>query len=110
MKTRKFKILAAAFFMFIFCLKMALSVAPVFLNLDKKVVNAVIMQLEHDSKTDKDDLDKDLLKDKKAFDDSELYSAEYITFLVETKVLHNLEHALYTQIYHPVVPTPPPNA
>jgi hypothetical protein len=89
---------------------MFISIAPVFLSLDNKVVTSVIMQLEHESKTEKDDPEKDLLKDKKVFDDSYLHSNEYITFVVETNVLHNQEHSLYTQVYHPAVPTPPPNA
>ncbi|ASU33413.1 hypothetical protein MuYL_1515 [Mucilaginibacter xinganensis] len=68
------------------------------------------MQLEHESKTEKDDPEKDAVKDKKFFDENYQHSVEYITFVVETKVLHNSESSLFTQLYHPVVPTPPPNA
>jgi hypothetical protein len=110
MKIRNFRVLTGAFFMFIFCVKMVISIAPVFLNLDNKVVNAVITQLEHESKTEKNDPEKDAAKDKKIFDENYLHSIEYITFVIETNVLHNLESSLYTQVYHPVVPTPPPNA
>ena len=83
---------------------------PVFLNLDDKVVSAVIMTLEHDSKTEKDDPEKDLIKEKKVFDESYLHHFDHVTFLAETNILHNQENSLYLQLYHPVVPTPPPNA
>ena len=96
--------------MFVFCVKMAISVAPIFLNLDGKIANAVINQLEHESKADKDDLDKDLTKEKKIFDEFYFHSFEHTSFVVETNVLHNLENSLYKQVYHPIVPTPPPNA
>lgn len=96
--------------MLIFCIKMAISVVPVFLNFDGKMANAVINQLEHESKTDKDDPEKDLTKEKKAFDEIYFHSFEHVSFVAETSVLHNLENSLYQQVYHPVVPTPPPNA
>ncbi|MCR8558055.1 hypothetical protein KXD93_10395 [Mucilaginibacter sp. BJC16-A38] len=110
MKIRDFRVLTGAFFMFVFCVKMAISVAPIFLNLDDKIANAVINQLEHESKTDKDDLEKDLTKEKKVFDEFYFHSFEHTTFVAETSVLHNLENSLYKQVYHPIVPTPPPNA
>ncbi|SEP45528.1 hypothetical protein SAMN05428947_12255 [Mucilaginibacter sp. OK283] len=109
MKIRKFKILVVAMFMGVFMLKMTLSLAPVFLYLDSKAVSAVILQLEQESKAEKDTPDKDVFKEKKVFDEYDLHSIDFITFVAETKVLHNMEHALYIQTYHPVVPTPPPN-
>jgi hypothetical protein len=109
MKVRKFKILVVAMFMGVFMLKMAVSLAPVFLYLDSKAVSAVIMQLEQESKAEKDTPDKDTFKEKKIFDAYDLHSIDFITFIAETNVLHNQEHALYIQTYHPVVPTPPPN-
>lgn len=110
MTAKKFKITVAAFFILIFCVKMLISVAPVFLNFDDKVANAVIMQLEHESKTEKNDLEKDTLKDKKEFDEKYFHMVECITFVIENNILHNRENVLYKQLYHPVVPTPPPNA
>jgi hypothetical protein len=109
MKIRNFKILIVAMFMGVFILKMAISLAPVFLYLDNKTVSAVILQLEQESKTEKDTPDKDTFKEKKGFDAYDLHSIAFITFIVETNVLHNQEHCLYKQAYHPVVPTPPPN-
>jgi hypothetical protein len=110
MKIRNFKTLVVALFMFVFVIKMGISIAPVFLYLDNKTVSSVILQLEQESKTDKDNTEKDVFKEKKTFDEYYLHTTDFITFVVETKVLHNQEHCLYKQAYHPVVPTPPPNA
>jgi hypothetical protein len=109
MKIRKNKLLVVAMFMTVFALKMAISLAPVFLYLDSKAVSAVILQLELESKGEKDTPDKDTFKEKKVFDEYDFHSVDFITFVVETNVLHNQEHSLYIQAYHPVVPTPPPN-
>jgi hypothetical protein len=109
MRIRNFKILVVIMFMGIFILKMAISLAPVFLYLDNKTVSAVILQLEQESKTEKDCSDKDPFKDKKGFDAYDVHSVAFITFVVESNVLHNRENNLYKQVYHPVVPTPPPN-
>ncbi|OOQ60116.1 hypothetical protein [Mucilaginibacter pedocola] len=110
MKKRNLKLPVVVLFISIFVAKMAMSIAPAFLCLDNKAVNAVIMQLEHESKTEKEDPEKDAFKEKKVFDETELHFTVYRTFVAETNVLHNQEHALYAEIYHPVVPTPPPNA
>jgi len=67
------------------------------------------MQLEQESKTDKDDLSKDAFKEKKAFDDQLLTAFEHKYFILETQILYTLEKSLFIQSYHPVVPTPPPN-
>lgn len=96
-------------FMSVFVLKMAISLAPVFFYLDCKAVSSVILQLEQESKAEKDSPDKDTFKEKKIFDAYDLHSVAFITFIVEDKVLHNQEHSLYKQVYHPIVPTPPPN-
>lgn len=90
--------------------KMGISLAPLFSNIDSKTAATVIMQLEQESKGDKDDLSKDTLKEKKVFDDHLLFSFEQEHYAIEQTVLFNLEKSLYIQAYHPVVPTPPPNA
>ena len=95
--------------MSIFVIKMIISIAPVFLCLDNRTVSAVIMQLEHESKNEKEDPDKETFKEKKFFDESFNHLVVYRPFIVETNILHNLEDSLYQQVYHPVVPTPPPN-
>jgi len=98
--------------MFVFSAKMFIAVAPIFTMFDSKLAHAVIMQLEHENKSEKADPEKDAAKEKKSFDDE-----PFLTFfefrpviLLETNVLHNLEKSLLVQLYHPTVPTPPPNA
>ena len=110
MRSKDFKILVSLIFLFIFTIKMGISLAPLFSSIDSKTAAAVIMQLEQETKGDKDDLSKDTLKEKKAFDDQLLISFEHQHYIIELNVLYNLEKSLYIQTYHPVVPTPPPNA
>ena len=109
MKIRKFKIGVVALFLGVFLVKMAISLAPAFLYLDNKTVSAVILQLELESKSDKDNPEKDMVKEKKVFDESYNHVLAYQSFLIGVKVLYNSEHCLYKQVYHPQVPTPPPN-
>ncbi len=69
------------------------------------------MQLELEGKNEKDTTEKELMKDKKFFDeDLVLHCYKLTPILIENNILHNGEHALFVQTYHPVVPTPPPNA
>lgn len=109
MNARKFKILIGMLFLTIFLIKMVISLAPVFLYLDNKTVTAVILQLELESKADKDSLEKDAVKEKKVFDETYMHVLAYQSFLNGVKVLYNSEHCLYKQVHHPQVPTPPPN-
>lgn len=90
---------------------MAISIAPVFLLLNNKTVSAVIMQLELEGKDEKDtSTEKDFAKDKKFFDESLVCQTYTLTpLIIEINILHNQEHCLFVQSYHPVVPTPPPN-
>lgn len=96
-------------FVSIFLIKMAIAIAPAFLDLNKKTVTAVILQQELETKSDKDEPSKDSLKEKKFFDEYLSFLHEYKLLVVEFNQLHNLENSLYKQVYHPVVPTPPPN-
>lgn len=110
MKLRDFKIGLCILFMFIFMTKMFISVAPVFMSLNNKTVNAAITQLEQETKGEKDSPEKDTSKDKKFCDeDFMVFTFEHLTIVEENNILHNQEKSLYTQVYHPVVPTPPPN-
>jgi hypothetical protein len=98
-------------FIGIFLIKMSISVAPLFLMLNNKTVNAVIMQLELEGKNEKDNAEKDFAKEKKFFDENVVSHCYALTpILVENNILHNQEHALFVQTYHPEVSTPPPNA
>ncbi|WP_426670903.1 hypothetical protein ACPPVU_06645 [Mucilaginibacter sp. McL0603] len=109
MKNRIFKIVTSALFLVIFLSKMAISLAPLFSLLNPKAAVSV-MQLDDETKTEKEEQAKDALKEKKLFDDQLLSFFEYSSHFNEVKVLHTLENSLYIQTYHPVVPTPPPNA
>ncbi len=78
--------------------------------MDSKMAIAVILQLEHENKTDKADYEKDGVKEKKSFDDHTLSYFEYRPMqLSEINELHNQERTLLVKPYHPIVPTPPPN-
>ena len=96
-------------FMCVFVVKMGISLAPLFTFLDSNTARAVIMQLEQETKGEKENPDKDAFKEKKSFDEHLLTFFHYDPFLIETNYLHNQEHALLVQLFHPVVPTPPPN-
>lgn len=106
-KTRKF---IGMLFMLVFAVKMCISLAPLFILIDSGIAKAVIMQLEQESRDEKENADKDFFKAKKSFDEHLLALFHYDPFLIEINYLHNREHALLVQLYHPVVPTPPPNA
>lgn len=96
-------------FVSIFLIKMAIAIVPAFLDLNKKTATAVILQQELETKSDKEDPSKDSLKEKKVFDEYLAFLHEYKLPLAEFNRLHNLETSLYKQVYHPAVPTPPPN-
>lgn len=96
--------------MFVFAVKMSISLAPLFTFLDSGTVKAVIMQLEQENKGEKESTEKESVKGKTTFDAYLLGVFYFDPFLIETNYLHNREHALLVQLFHPVVPTPPPNA
>jgi hypothetical protein len=101
--------LACLLFTIVFSAKMIISVIPIFSMLDAKVAASVIMQLEQETKNDKDNTDKDAFKEKKNFDEHIYTFFDYKPILGETNRLHNKEKALAVTFYHKVVPTPPPN-
>jgi len=111
MKIRANKLFVCMLFMMIFVSKMIISVAPAFLSLNNKTVNAVIMQLELENKNEKDDPDKDSGKEKKFFDEDFqfVYYAEQVPVTIKTNKLLSPKHALYQPNHHPSVPTPPPD-
>jgi hypothetical protein len=109
MRVRKLKILVSAIFMFIFFIKMTFALAPAILSLNNKLFSNIVLPLDQESKTDKDDPEKDAFKEKKVFDEYILHNLAYQSYLHETKVFYNAEHSLFKQVFYPVVPTPPPN-
>ncbi|GAA4330592.1 hypothetical protein GCM10023149_35890 [Mucilaginibacter gynuensis] len=88
---------------------MVISIAPAFLCLDNKAVSAVILQLENETKSEKESPDKDAFKDKKAFDEFYTHHIGYKPLVAEANILHNMEKSLYKKVYFPTVATPPPN-
>ncbi|MCD8740686.1 hypothetical protein LT679_08760 [Mucilaginibacter roseus] len=109
MKVKEFKVLTAMLFIAIFFSKMVISVAPVIFHLDNKVVKAVIMQLENESK-EKDTAEKDICKEKKSFDEYYTQLVRLNLHVIELNILHNQETLIYHYAYAPVILTPPPNA
>ena len=93
--------------MSIFVAKMVVSIAPMFTPASK-ILNAVISQ-EQETKSEKDDAEKDSFKEKKIFDETCLHFVDYQVFAVVTTATFNRGNWLYHQAYHPSVPTPPPN-
>lgn len=110
MKAKAFKLSVAILFITIFFSKMVISIAPVIFQLDNKVVNAVIMQLENETKSEKENPDKEDFKEKKSFDEYYTHLVRYNIHVIEVNILHNQESLIYHEVYYPVVPTPPPNA
>jgi hypothetical protein len=110
MKARKFKVFAAVLFITIFFAKMVISVAPVIFRLDNKTVSAVILQLENETKSEKDTTEKDCLKEKKTFDEYYTHLEHINIHVHEVNILHNQETLIYDNVYFPTIPTPPPNA
>lgn len=109
MSRRKYQFFVAIIFLSVFCAKMVISAAPVFLQkMDKELVNSVIMQveLEHGS-------DNETGKTVK-YVDFKIINHTYNTYIpvVYDFMLTNsfLKHSKrYVNPYHPSVPTPPPN-
>ncbi|MBU0695886.1 MAG: hypothetical protein KKE39_05095 [Bacteroidetes bacterium] len=109
---KRFKILLYCnVFIAIFIAKMLISTAPVFLNLDQKVVKAAIMQLEleNDSKEshgEAKDLNNIL---KKGVEFLHVYDFKIISISLVQTIDYHFFSKKYFKTYFPSVPTPPPN-
>lgn len=96
-------------FFSIFCAKMLISAAPVFLqHMDKDLINTVIMQVELEQGSDGDTGKTLKYIDYKII--SHIYTA-YVPIIFTFKINNEfLNHSKrYVNPYHPSVPTPPPN-
>ena len=108
----KFKIVGySLFFLTVFFIKMAISTAPLFLCLDKKVVNAVIMQLELENNAKENPTES---KDnnsffKKGIDFIHYNDFEIAQILTIDDVDYHFVSKQYIKTFFPRVPTPPPN-
>ncbi|RZK76177.1 MAG: hypothetical protein EOO85_12030 [Pedobacter sp.] len=108
---RKYRVLIVIAFLGIFCAKMMISGAPVFfVQFDKQIMNAVLMQIEQEHSSDSES-GKTGLK----YTDYKLVEFHHVD--TNSTVLHLfhisnsfIEHSKrYVDPYHPSVPTPPPN-
>jgi hypothetical protein len=90
--------------------KILVSVAPLFLSLEKKEVAAVIVQLELDNEG-KDDCNdtKDLKVIKKGVEFIQIHQFGLTTFLPFDDIDYHFISKEYIKSFFPSVPTPPPN-
>jgi len=99
------------FFLSIFLVKMAISTAPVFLSIDKKVVNAVIMQLEleNNAKENPSESKENNNLFKKGIDFIHYNHFEIAQILTIDDIDYHFVSKQYIKTFFPRVPTPPPN-
>ncbi len=90
-------------------MKMVLAVLPVFIKLDAKTVNAVIMQLEHEDNT-KDTKDvKDTDWSNREIADAYLNNhADQFCNAAKVKISHKNNRQFVPEFF-PAILTPPPN-
>ncbi|MFP5080347.1 hypothetical protein [Pedobacter sp. JCM 36344] len=108
---RKYRVLIVVAFLGIFTAKMMISAAPVFfIQFDKQIMNAVIMQIEQEhsndgesSKTGLKYTDYKLVE----FHHIDSYVAVFNHFGINNSFVEHYKR--YVDPYHPSVPTPPPN-
>lgn len=106
---KKYQLYVVISFLSIFCAKMLISAAPVFLkHMDKELISSVIMQVELEHGTDGES--GKIVK----YVDYKIITHNYITyvpvvydFMLNNKFLNHSKR--YVDPYHPSVPTPPPN-
>jgi hypothetical protein len=94
----------------IFTAKMVISGAPVFFSqLDKNLMNAVIMQLEQENNEDGGSKDNVKFADHKLM--FQRFDLCYEPLVLNIGIINSfIDHSRrYVDPYHPSVPTPPPN-
>jgi len=96
----------AIIFLMVFSAKMVLSVAPLFINIDKTTVNAVILQLELENETHENAKDNNV---KKAIDIYGVYDLSLLPIEMDVKMKYHIKPRNYIESFFPSVPTPPPN-
>ncbi|WP_462266358.1 hypothetical protein [Mucilaginibacter sp.] len=109
MKLKNYKLSLCLLFTGIFMLKMLALVTPAFISLFSKTESSLVSAMEQESKTDKEDPDKDAFKEKKFFDENCFYYPEYRFVNCITVLEYSIHQHGCLQLYHPTVPTPPPN-
>ncbi|SDM94600.1 hypothetical protein SAMN05421813_1303 [Daejeonella rubra] len=110
MKKELARLIFSIVFLFIFFIKMVISIAPLLADhLDSKIVNAVIMQLEIETHSSKG---ADQAKD--SLNKGEWLSGLYkFNFEQPHKLIANKEYIAmqdyHIEAFYPTIPTPPPN-
>ena len=110
MSRRKYQFFVALTFLSLFCAKMLISAAPVFLQkIDKELVNDVIMQVELEHGSDGETGKTLKYVDFKIINHT--YTSTLVPMLYDFMLTNSfLNHSKrYVNPYHPSVPTPPPN-
>jgi hypothetical protein len=109
MSKKKYQFFAAIIFLSVFCAKMLISAAPVFLQkVDKELVNSVIMQVELEHGSDSETGKTIKYVDFKIINHTyHSYMPVVYDFMLTNSFLNHSKR--YVNPYHPSVPTPPPN-
>jgi hypothetical protein len=111
MKTNYITVGYSLFFLIIFFIKMSITTAPIFFSLDKKVINAVIMQLEleNNSKENPAEAKDNANFFKKGIDFIHCKNFEIAQLLILDDIDYHFIYKQYIKTFFPRVPTPPPN-
>lgn len=109
MKKELARVIFSGLFLFIFFVKMVISIAPLIVkHCDKKSINAVIMQLEIENNTKESDQAKEKVEKDYVNPLKFLVLDSRFTQSLESKTptFNDMGHK---QSFYPAVPTPPPN-
>ena len=110
MKKELARLIFSFVFIFIFFIKMVISLAPVIANhFDSKIVNAVIMQLEIETNSSKvADQTKDSLSKGEWLSGFYKFNFEQAPKLIANKKYIAMQD-YHIESFYPTIPTPPPN-
>ncbi len=101
-----FRLFVSKFFFLVFVTKMVLSVAPLFVALDKATVNSIILQLELENET-KETKDSSV---KKVIDGNYIHDYDALKFsALDCNLKYYVKPRNYINSFYPSVLTPPPN-
>lgn len=110
MKKELASLLFSSIFLFIFSVKMIISIAPlVAIHLDSKIINSVILQLEIETNTSKtSDQVKDGLSKSEFLSGTDKFNFEEPHQIIDYSNF-NIFQDLNLEIFYPRIPSPPPN-
>lgn len=110
MKKELARLFFSFIFLFIFSVKMLISIAPLIaIHLDSKIMNSVIMQLEIETNSSKG---ADQAKD--SLNKAEYLSGSYkFNFEEPLQIMNSIKYVLlqdaHKELFYPRIPSPPPN-